>query len=197
MKNIDYYISLNSPWTYLGHERLRDIAAAHGAQITLLPVDMAAVFEATGGLPVAKRAPARQAYRLLELERWRHHLGVPLNLHPKYWPADERMAAGMVMAARAGGMDPMRLAGAIMRAVWADERDIADPDTLQSLAQANGANGKELLAAAQHEDLAVLRRQQTQRAIDCGVFGAPSYLYDGVLFWGQDRLEFLERVLAA
>lgn len=192
---IDYYISLNSPWSYLGHERFVDIAARHAKAVTVHPVDFGVIFPETGGLPVGKRAPQRQAYRLVELARWCDHLGVALVLHPKHWPADERAAAAMVLAQREAGGDALRLAGAFLRAVWAEERDIADPETRLAIASACGADGPALAAAAEAEDLLSLRERESRDAIARGVFGAPTYVYRDELFWGQDRLDFLERAL--
>ena len=193
---VDYYFSLNSPWTNMGHRRLADMAEHHGLGIRVYPVDFAAtIFPATGGLPVGKRSPQRQSYRLLELQRWREELGVALNIHPRFWPADEALAAGMVLAARQSNGGAVTLAGALMRAVWAEERNIADRDTLLAIAAECDLDAESLAAAAQASELTELRASESTEAIDRGVFGAPTYIYDGQLFWGQDRLEQLERAI--
>ncbi len=194
---IDYYFSLISPWTYLGHERAVALAQAHGAQLVPHPIDVGRVFAATGGLPLAQRAPERRAYRLLELRRWRDHLGIPLVLEPRHFPADERLAAGMVYALRESGGDALALAGALLRAVWAEERDIAERTTLLEIAAGIGADGPALLAEAEAGRWDRPRERETREAIEQGVFGAPSYRLGEELFWGQDRLEFLDRALAA
>src|SRR5271154_6903915 len=95
---IDYYFSPHSPWTYLGHERFADIAAASGARINVLPVDLGRVFPVSGGLPLAKRAPQRQAYRLVELKRFSEFLGRPLHLQPRYFPVSTEDAAKLIIA---------------------------------------------------------------------------------------------------
>ena len=191
---VDYYLSLNSPWTYLGHERFIAIAAKAGATVRLWPVDFSVIFPETGGLPVGKRSPQRQAYRLQELERWRDFLGVPLNLHPAHWPADDGFATGLVMAARDEGLDAARLAGAYMRAVWAEERDIGDEATALAIAKEQGIDGA---ALRDRVDACLAQRDRDSRdAIEKGVFGAPSYVVGDRLFWGQDRLDFVERALA-
>ncbi len=196
--SIDYYLSLNSPWTYLGHERLVALARRHGVAVVPRPVDYRGViFPATGGVPVTQRAPQRQAWRLLELARWRDHLGITLNLHPRHWPADEELAARTVLACRESGGDAVRLAGTLLCALWAEERDIADRDTLLTIAAANRLDGPALLAAADTQHYATLRRRESQEAVERGVFGAPSYLLHDELFWGQDRLGFLDRALSA
>jgi carboxymethylenebutenolidase len=191
---VDYYLSLNSPWTYLGHDRFIAIAAAANATIRLWPVDFSTIFAQTGGLPVPKRSPQRQAYRLQELARWRELLGVPLELHPAHWPADDRLATGLVMAARDDGLDAARLAGAYMRAVWAEQRDIGDETTALAVAAEQGIDGATLRPRV--EACLAQREQDSRDAIERGVFGAPSYMIGDQIYWGQDRLDFVERALA-
>lgn len=198
MKTVRYYLSPKSPWTYLGHERLLSIAARHGAIVEPRPFGLGeTIFPVSGGLPLNKRAPQRQAYRLIELRRWSGYLDLPLNLHPKYFPVDD-LAASWMIAATAhiqGNDSALRLAGAMMRAVWAEEGDISDPQTLVRLADESGLDGAALYAA--REDGAALYDGYTQDALALQVFGAPWYEYEGESFWGQDRLDFLDRALAA
>ena len=194
-KTIEYYYSLISPWTYLGGERLEAIARKHGADIRYKPMMLATVFPATGGLPLAKRAPVRQAYRLMELPRWRDYLKIPLNLHPEFFPADERRAALMVIAAAARDLDAGTLSNAILRAVWAEDRDIADTATLSAIADGCGLDGQALLADSEGDAAVETYEANTQDALERGVFGAPTYVYGDELFWGQDRLDFLDRAL--
>lgn len=193
---VDYYYSLISPWTYLGDARLARIAADAGAVLNYRPVDLGKIFPVSGGLPLAKRAPQRRAYRLLELGRWRERLGIRLTLEPRYFPADESLAARVVIAARQAAADAGRLSNAILRAVWAEERDIADAETLAAICAENELDAATLLAAAETEAVAHEYAANTDEAIARGVFGAPSYVYRDELFWGQDRLDFLERALA-
>ena len=193
--HIDYYFSLNSPWTYLGSARFTEMVRLHGATVAVLPVDFGQVFAQSGGLPLAKRAPQRQAYRLVELQRWRDHLGLPLNVRPKFFPANDNLAARLVIAAREAGYDAMSLAHAILRALWAEERDIADADTLREILRVRGLEPAPLFAAADTDKIKALLQAGTDKAIAVQVFGAPSYVLDGVIFWGQVRLEFLDRAL--
>jgi len=191
-KTIDYYLSLNSPWTYMGHARLTDLAAHHQLTVNVHPVDYRGIiFPATGGLPLGKRSLQRQAYRLMELERWRKHLGIALNIQPKFWPVDEGLAAGMVRAAGESSPGALTLVGALLRAVWAENRDIADRDTLSALAVDCELDAASLMAEAEDDAMAERRASDSERAIERGVFGAPTYIYDGAVFWGQDRLELL------
>jgi 2-hydroxychromene-2-carboxylate isomerase len=195
-KIIDYYLSLNSPWTYMGGPRLAEMAKRHGAEVRVKPVSLGEIFPKTGGLPLPKRAPERQAYRLVELQRWSRFLDLPLNPHPAFFPAAEALAAGCVIAAGQSGGDALGLSQAILRAVWAEEKNIADEATLAELVQASGHDPKELLAQAREPGIAETYAAHTQEALAHGVFGAPSYVYRDELFWGQDRLDFLDRALA-
>lgn len=196
-KTIDYYLTLISPFAYLGSRRFEALVRAHGAEVRVKPVNYGVIFPKTGGLPLAKRAPERQAYRLVELERWSKALDMPLNLHPRHFPVPDALAAGLVIAADQGGGDPLRLAHALLRAVWAEERDISDPATLEALAAETGHDGLALMARAGEPEIKTAYEALTEEALAAGVFGAPTYAYEGELFWGQDRLDFLDRALAA
>jgi 2-hydroxychromene-2-carboxylate isomerase len=198
-KTVDYYFSPMSPWTYLGHARFAAMAQRHGASINVKPTDFGKVFPVSGGVPVAKRAPQRQAYRLVELKRFRDYLNLPLNLQPKFFPVPTDLAAQFIVAAgRAGGSAAaMRLAGALLRACWAEERNIADADTLGAICKEQGMDTAALAAAAQSESVKAEYAANTEEAVARNVFGAPSYVIGGEIFWGQDRLEFVERALAA
>jgi 2-hydroxychromene-2-carboxylate isomerase len=194
---VDFYYSLQSPWTYLGFARFREIAARRHAEVRYRVIQMAPVFAASGGLPLAQRPRQRQAYRLMELRRWRDQLGLPLNLHPRFFPAEERLAAGMVIAHGQRGGDVAALSQALLTAVWAEERDIADPPTLRAIAGEQGADGTALLAAAASQGVLDRYDADTRAAIEAGVFGVPTFVIGDELFWGQDRLEFVARALEA
>ncbi len=194
-KSIDYYFSPMSPWTYLGHARFTEIARTHGAMVNPKPVDYGRIFPLSGGLPVAKRPPQRQAYRLVELKRWRDHLRVPLNIQPKYFPYDAKLATLAIIAA--GDTDKaMKLAGAFLRGCWAEERNMADEAEVAAVIRGTGLNSSELLKQANAPETAARFEAFTDEAIARQVFGAPTYVYKDELFWGQDRLEFLDRALA-
>jgi 2-hydroxychromene-2-carboxylate isomerase len=195
---IDYYFAPGSPWTYLGHQRLAEIARAAGARIRVLPVDLGGkVFPVSGGLPLAKRAPQRQAYRLIELKRFSDFLGQPINVHPKFFPVHGDDAAKLIIAVdmHDGTDASMALTGAVLRAVWVDDRNITDANDLAALLAALNLPARRLDDA---HSQAVHERYEadSQQAIAAGVFGAPSYVIDGEIFWGQDRLDFVARRLA-
>lgn len=197
-KTIDYYLAPQSPWTYLGHARLVAMAKKYGAKITIKPMDLGKIFPLSGGLPLPKRAPQRQAYRLVELARFRDHLKMPLHVQPQYFPVAGDPAARVIVAVReADGQDAaVAFAGKVLAGVWADERNIADVDTLKLMLTECGlptSRFEESLA----ESVQALYDADTQTAIDLQVFGSPTFVIDGELFWGQDRLDFVERKLAA
>jgi 2-hydroxychromene-2-carboxylate isomerase len=194
-KQIDYYFTPISPWAYLGAARLRVIAETTGAVVNHRPMDLARVFAATGGLPLRQRSAERQAYRLIELKRFRDHLGVPLNLHPAHFPKSGDLAARTIIAAQRAGHEPSELAEALGRALWAEERDIADAPTVRQIVEAQGLPGDELVAAATEPLVQAIYSAYTDEALARGVFGAPTYFYGDEPFWGQDRLDFLERAL--
>lgn len=196
-RTVDYYFAPQSPWTYLGHARFAAMARAAGASVRVLPVDLGGkVFPVSGGLPLPKRAPQRQAYRLVELRRFSEHLGVPLHPQPRYFPVGGDDAACLIIAVdlHDGAEAAMKITGAVLSAVWAQERNIGDDKVLAELLAENGLDAKRL---AQSDSQEVRERYEayTQQAIDAGVFGAPSYVIDGEIFWGQDRLDFVARKL--
>jgi 2-hydroxychromene-2-carboxylate isomerase len=198
-KVIDYYMSHSSPWTYLGHQRFEAIAKAAGATVNLNPADYGQVFAVSGGLPLKQRPLQRQAYRMMELKRWRAHLRQELNLEPRYFPVNANPAALITIAAlKQNGTDAgMRLTAAIMRACWVEQMNIADDATLAALADAAGLDGRALLEESKTPESLAAYESNNREAIAAQVFGAPTYIYHGELFWGQDRLDFLERALAA
>ncbi len=198
-KHVDYYVSLNSPWTYLGSKRFEAIAQKHGADVTIWPVDFGSVFAVSGGLPLPKRAPQRQAYRMMELKRWRDHLGVKTTLEPKFFPANEVPAAKCVIALREQGRmaDAIKLAHAVLAALWTEEKNTGDPATLQAIIAGCGLDAAAVIKASATPGIAEKRETYTKQAIERGVFGAPSFVIDGEIFWGQDRLDFVDRKLAS
>jgi 2-hydroxychromene-2-carboxylate isomerase len=194
---VDYYFSPVSPWSYLGHARFRAIVRAAGATVRVKPVDYGRVFPASGGLPLKQRPAQRQAYRLMELARWREHLGVPLVSEPKFFPVAADPAAKLIIAAEIvrGTDTALDLALALMRACWAEDRNLADGATLEAIVAAAGLDPAALKEAAVAADAQAKYELYTEEAIARGVFGAPTYAIGEELFWGQDRLDFVERAL--
>lgn len=190
MTKIDYFYSLLSPFTYLAGMKLEEIAARHGADIVYRPTDLFKVFNETGGLPVPKRHPFRQEYRLQELNRLPKMAGLPLNIQPKHWPVDATAASVAVISIVQAGGDGGAISHAFLRACWAEDRDISDRETIAAILSENGFDLAEVErgSEAASEEFAA----NTQRALDNGVFGAPFYVVDGERFWGQDRLAHLD-----
>lgn len=196
-KSIDYFYTHASPWTYLGSVRFHAIAEASGATINYRPCNLGKIFPLSGGLPLPKRAEQRKRYRMFELKRWRDHLGVEITLEPTFFPVDDTKANRMVIAADKQGLDTGKLSNAILRGVWVEERNIADEAQLAAIADAQGMDGASLLAAGQGDDIGAIYDSYTEEGIERQVFGAPTYIYKGEPFWGQDRLDFVERALKA
>jgi len=204
MVNLDCYYSLSSPWAYFAGPRLQDVVRRHRARLTLKPYDFQAVVPKTGGVPLRTRPEPRRRYHEAELDRWRCYLGMPLVLKPKHYPQHQptdpdwnKYAGWMVIAAQAVGLDALPLSHAILRALWAEERDIASPEVRRAIADENGYDGARLLREERSERVQALYRQFSGEAEALGVFGAPTFVVDGELFWGQDRLDFVDRKLDA
>ena len=193
---VDYYFAPHSPWAYLGHARFTQLLHETNSSVRVLPIDLAQIFPISGGLPLSRRAPQRQAYRLLELKRFGEMLGVPLVVQPRHFPVAADDAARLIVALERdhGSAAALQFAGLVGAAVWAQERNIADADTLASLLAESGLDPA-LLTRAKAADTQARYAHNTQTAIEAGVFGAPSYVIDGELFWGQDRLDWVERRL--
>jgi 2-hydroxychromene-2-carboxylate isomerase len=192
---LDYFMAPASPWTYLGHQRLLELCAEHQIAIRMMPFDLGKVFSQSGGLPLPQRAPQRQAYRLVELARWRDVSGLPLNVQPRFFPVSGDEACLILIGAQRhhGDQPALDLAGRILRAVWAEERNIADPQVMTALIGEAGLDASAI--AARREDAIAFYDTYTQEAQRQQVFGAPWYVWQGEPFWGQDRLDLLERAI--
>jgi 2-hydroxychromene-2-carboxylate isomerase len=194
-KVCEYYFAPQSPWCYLGHQRFVDLAKKYAVKIDVKPCDLGRVFAISGGLPLAKRAPQRQAYRLTEMQRWSEHLGLPMHLQPTFFPVSPDAASLLIIAAQlAHGSDvALNLAACIMRAVWAGQKNIADSETLTGLAFDCELDGKALLKSSETASVQAEYDRFTNEMIAVNGFGAPWFVFNGESFWGQDRLDFLER----
>ena len=196
--SVDYYFAPQSPWAYLGHQRFQNILQKSGASVRVMPIDLGGkVFPISGGLPLGQRAPQRQAYRLTELARFSKWLGAPLHLKPTFFPVSGDDAAKLIIAVdmAQGANAAMAISGAILSAVWSQQRNIADEKTLVELLKEQNLPAS-CLEQAYSQATQERYETYTQMAIDAGIFGAPSYVVNGEIFWGQDRLDFVERVLA-
>lgn len=197
MRSVQYYFSLHSPWTYLGNGLFHDIARRHGVTIDYRPMPLRSVFDETGGLPLPKRHPVRQRYRLVDLQRWRERRGLPLVLEPKYFPFDPSLADRVAIAIAATEHSPAGFIADVMAGVWAREDDMRLPEAIRACLDRADLNADVLLAQAESEPVRQRYEATLQEAVEAGVFGAPSYVLGGEVFWGQDRLELLDSALAS
>ncbi|MEK9725933.1 MAG: 2-hydroxychromene-2-carboxylate isomerase [Rhodospirillaceae bacterium] len=192
---IQAFYGPSSPWAYMGAERLYALADRQNTPLVLQPIR---VITDNGGIFLRTRPQPRQDYHAVELARWSKHLGIPLNLQPKFYPCRTiETAAGAMIATQRAGLDARAFSFAIQRALWAEDRDIADVETLKALARETVGNaGAELVADPLTPEIRAIWEGNLAEAQRIGIFGTPTYVYRGELFWGQDRLEFLERAIA-
>jgi 2-hydroxychromene-2-carboxylate isomerase len=194
---IDYYFSHGSPWAYIGHAPFMDIARRHGVEVNYKPVFLGRVFAQTGGLPLPQRHPARQRYRLVELQRWRAKRGLQFNLQPKFSPFDSNLVDRFVIAIVAAGQSPDAFMRRAFAGVWEEERNLADPLVIAELAEAVGLDSTTLLESAQGTMTEAVYALNLENAVAADVFGSPGYVLRGEVFWGQDRLELLDDALTS
>jgi 2-hydroxychromene-2-carboxylate isomerase len=194
-RTIDYYFTLASPWAFLGHKPFLDIARQHGVTIHYRPVDLGEVFPHTGGLPLPKRHPARQKYRILELQRWREARGVALKINPKHWPFAAGTANRTIIAVAQSGADPGAYTQRAFEGVWVRDEDLSQDATLVALLGECGFDGAKILAAAKSDAVGAIYAKSAEDAVAGNIIGSPCYVLDGEVFWGQDRLMLLESAL--
>jgi 2-hydroxychromene-2-carboxylate isomerase len=194
---IVYYFWAISDWAYFGGERLEALAQQHGVAIDYRPVDLPKIYARTGGILLGQRSQQRQDYRIAELKRWRTRLGMPLNIEPKYFPVDQDPSSRLIVAAKQAGLRLGPLTNAIMRAMWANEQNIADEATLKEIASPLVPDVETLMRQSKTPQVQAEYERYTDEAPSDGVFGSPFYLYGGEVFWGQDRLDFLAEAVRA
>jgi len=198
MPEIEYFYSAHSAFAYIGSAKLREICAAHGCRLLHRPIDLRPVVERAGGLPVARRSQAHVAYFFgREIERWAEYRGVPIIAHrPTHHDNPLDLSNGMLIAAVEQGADVDALSHALLQAHWRDDIDLADPAALAEAAVGAGVDPAPLLAAARSDRVQAIHRGNTEDAIARSVFGSPTYVVDGDMFYGQDHLELIDRALA-
>lgn len=195
--SIDYYFWVLSDWAYFGGPRLASIGERHGVTINYFPIKMPYVYARTGGILLSQRSKQRQDYRLAELRRWQVKLGMPINEPPRYGTTNEDLASGLIIAAKRDGQPVERISHDILKAAWVEELDVASPDVLLTLANRTLTNASRLLEEAGSHSVQDEFTRYSDDAIEKGVFGSPFYLFEDDIFWGQDRLEFLEEAVVA
>jgi 2-hydroxychromene-2-carboxylate isomerase len=190
---IEYYYSVASPYAYMGIDRFQELVKKYSLEVLEKPFDLVGkVFPETGGVPVPKRHPARQKYRLIEIERFGKKNNLKINKQPKFFPpADPHKAALFTIATIENGQS-LNFGKEVLTKLWADEQDISQDTVLENICNKLNINFSELKKQAETEEIKNIYLSNSQEAIDKGVFGAPSFILDNELFWGQDRLDFLE-----
>lgn len=196
-RQITYYFSMVSPWAMIGHKLFMDIVARHGLAVDYRPMDLLAVFGETGGVPLPRRHPNRLKHRSLELQRWRAERGLDFNLKPRVFSFNPSLADRLVIAQQERGEDPDPFIRSGFAAIWQEDKDLADEAVLREALGAAGRNGEALLARAEEADIVARYEGNTRAAVADGVFGSPCYIFQGEHFWGQDRIEMLDRAIAS
>jgi 2-hydroxychromene-2-carboxylate isomerase len=194
-ETIDYFFTTVSPFVYLGHRELMRIAKRHGKKVAFRPFTLPGVWEHSGSVPLPQRSPIRQRYRLVELQRLAEWRGVPLKLKPAFFPADPACADLCCVALDMAGKDPADFALAAGSTVWAEDRNIADEAVIADLLAKCGHDARQVIEASKSEAAAARRLENTQAAVAADAIGAPAYVWRGETFWGQDRLELLDRMI--
>ena len=193
-KTVHYFHSLSSPWAYLGWPKFQALIRKHDLGVIVRPTR---IVPPNGGIPLLSRPGARRRYHEVELERWRKRLNMPLVLRPKHYPTQNEFSARMVIAAGQLGWDALALSHALLHALWSEEKDVADATVRAAVANALGMDGAKLLAMQDTPEIMAAWKAGEREAGDRGVFGTPTWIYKDVLYWGQDRLDFLDEALSA
>ena len=196
-QSIDFYFAVSSPWTYLAGPRFETLIKKYNLKVNWKPYDVPRVFALTGTKPVLQRPPQIQKNRLNELRRWREYLDMPLNLQPKFFPADSTPTAHMLISAKQTGGKISKLANAYMRAYWVEDKNITDTATLINIADKLGWDGKAVFESSTGAAVLEEYEKNSEEAVERNVFGVPTWIYKNELFWGQDRLDFLSRAIEA
>ncbi|MCX8998303.1 2-hydroxychromene-2-carboxylate isomerase [Rhizobiaceae bacterium BDR2-2] len=193
-KTVYYYHALSSPWAYLGWPEFKALIEKHDLNVVVRPTR---IVPDNGGVPLRSRPQPRQDYHAVELDRWRRRLNMPLVLKPKYYPTNNEFSARMVIAADRLGLPALELSHALLRALWAEEQDVTRPDVRIAVADRLGLDGKALQAMEDTPEIMQAWNDSHEEAKRRGVFGTPTWIYNDVLYWGQDRLNFLDEALSA
>lgn len=192
---IDYYFAPMSGYAYLGHAHFLELAVKSVATVNFHPLDMAQVFAAAGSFPPAKYPEIRQHHRKADMLRWAAQRSLPINATPAYWPVPMGLACQVITAAKSIGADQGVVTGAILAAVWAHDLNIADIGDIATILDKNNLPTDKILTAAKAPNVIAAAQAETQDAIAKGLFGSPTYVVSDEWFFGQDRLDFLERAL--
>jgi 2-hydroxychromene-2-carboxylate isomerase len=195
-KPVDYFFAPVSGFAYLGHDAFLKIAKDTGAEVTFRPFDVVGVFKTQGTTPPPAQGDIRLSYRREDMTRWAVRRGLPLKAIPAHWPAPAEPSGRAILATEALGHDVGAVAGAMLRGIWAEDRNLADKADLAAILDGLDLPSAEILATAESPGIGVLFEEHTKAALDARVFGSPTWVIDGVRYFGQDRLDFVADALA-
>jgi 2-hydroxychromene-2-carboxylate isomerase len=193
-QTVYYYHALSSPWAYLGWPEFKALIEKHDLDVVVRPTR---IVPDNGGVPLRTRPQPRQDYHAVELDRWRKRLNMPLVLKPKYYPTNNEFSARMVIAADRLGLPALELSHGLLRALWSEEKDVTLPEVRIAVANSLGLDGAKLQAMEDEPEIMQAWLDSHEEAKRRGVFGTPTWIYRDVLYWGQDRLSFLDEALSA
>ena len=189
-------MSHGSPWTFLGHKKVNEISKINNCELDIMPVNYGEIFPVSGGLPVHKRPLQRQKYRLQELKRWSEFLKIKLNPEPKHFPSRSLLPSKVIISVKILNFENVNdIAYAIMEGLWIKEMNIDDPKNLKKILTRFIKTADEVIDFSESKQVEKEMNEYTKEAIDLAVFGAPTYIIDDQIYWGQDRLDFLERYI--
>ena len=189
-------MSHGSPWTFLGHKKVNEISKQNNCELDIMPVNYGEIFPVSGGLPVHKRPLQRQKYRLQELKRWSEFLKIKLNPEPKHFPSRSLLPSKVIISVKILNFKNVNdIAYAIMEGLWIKELNIDDPKNLKKILTRFIKTADEVIDFSESKQVEKEMNEYTKEAIDLAVFGAPTYILDDQIYWGQDRLDFLERYI--
>ena len=189
-------MSHGSPWTFLGHKKVNEISKKNNCELDIMPVNYGEIFPVSGGLPVHKRPLQRQKYRLQELKRWSEFLKIKLNPEPKHFPSRSLLPSKVIISVKILNFENVNdIAYAIMEGLWIKELNIDDPKNLKKILTRFIKTADEVIDFSESKQVEKEMNKYTKEAIDLAVFGAPTYITDDQIYWGQDRLDFLERYI--
>jgi len=197
MPSIDYYLTSVSPWTYLGHRAVQEVAAKHGATLVVKPVNLGEMFKVSGQVMLGERPAVRQRYRFIELQRFAEMRERKLNPKPKFFPTNPALADHTIIAIVESAGDPLAYVDSVFSAVWAEEQDISNEATLAGLLASAGFDAAAILAKASSPEVAAIRARNTADAVAVDATGVPAFVLNGEPFWGQDRIDMLDRALSS
>ena len=192
---LDYYFATPSPWAYLATPRVVELKKNYNLKINWKPANLMEIFAIHGVANVKDRPQPVQLNRLTELKRWSKFLSMPLTIQPKLFPVDPTLSHKTIILAQKNNINVDNLIFSFQKAVWADEKDISDENIIIEICKANNFNSNSIIEDANSEEIINEYKSNTQEALSKNVWGSPTFIYNNELFWGQDRIDFLERAI--